>query len=239
MRQRLALIAVLAASLATVSAAAAGGGASAFASALGVRVTVPGAAAVTAGLAETPPDAEAAIPSFAWRDTVTTGPVSSSAQGLAGTRGDAVARASVSGVSLFGGEITVGLVQVQASAGASGADAEGGLALSSLSDVTVLGRAIEPATNARVVLGDWGYAVLLEERVVPAASGPPSFAGSVAGLHVYLTADHDGLPAGSEIVVGAASVDVSAGTAVRAGPLPAAPPAAVTPAAADAAPAQP
>ncbi len=187
-------------------------------------MTVPGAEVVTAGLAEAPPGAEAAIPSFAWGDAVATLAVSSSATASAETRGDALATASVSGVSLFGGEITVGLAEVKASAGASSARAGGSVALSSLSDVTVLGQAVEPAANARVVLGDWGYAVLLEERVLPASSGTPSFSASVAGLHVYLTADHGGLPAGSEIVVGFASVEVSARSATDTGPAPAAPP---------------
>ena len=228
MRQRVALIAVLAA-LAAASAAAAGGGASASAGAVGVRVTVPGAEDVTAGLVEAPPEATADVPSFALGDAVATGEVAASAGASAGTRGDAVATATVSGVSLFGGEITVGLAAVTASAGASAARAGGSVALSSLSDVTVLGQAVEPAANARVVLGDWGYAVLLEERVLPALSGTPSFAGSVAALHVYLTADHGGLPAGSEIVVGFASATASAAPVEDPGAVAVAPPASAPP----------
>jgi murein DD-endopeptidase MepM/ murein hydrolase activator NlpD len=116
----------------------------------------------------------------------------------------------VQSVSLFGGEITVDSVVVKATARASASGAQGSLAASSLSNLVVLGESVAPAVNKRVSLGDWGYAVLLEQAVVHQNSGRRGFRGFVTGLHVVLTAAHGGLPAGSEILVGYAEAAASA-----------------------------
>src|SRR5213076_3510906 len=74
--------------------------------------------------------------------------------------------------------------------------------------------------NGRVALGDWGYAITLEQAEVRSAGKTPSYRGYVTGLDIHLTADHGGLPAGSEILVGYAESWAQAGT-----PPPAVPPA--------------
>jgi murein DD-endopeptidase MepM/ murein hydrolase activator NlpD len=64
-----------------------------------------------------------------------------------------------------------------------------------------------------VALGDWGYAITLEQAEVRAPAGKtPSYRGYVTGLDIHLTADHSGLPAGSEILVGYAESWAQAGT---------------------------
>ena len=73
----------------------------------------------------------------------------------------------------------------------------------------MLGEDVEPALNESVQLGDWGYAVLLEQAVLPEDATGPGYRGFVTGVHVYLTADHGGLPAGSEILLGYAEAAVS------------------------------
>ena len=60
------------------------------------------------------------------------------------------------------------------------------------------------------MLGDWGYVVTLEQAVVRRSSPRRGFRGFVTGLHVVLTADHGGLPAGTEIMVGYAEAAASA-----------------------------
>jgi murein DD-endopeptidase MepM/ murein hydrolase activator NlpD len=53
-----------------------------------------------------------------------------------------------------------------------------------------------------VALGDWGYAVVLEQAVLWEDGESTGYRGFVTGLHVYLTAEHGGLPAGSELLIG-------------------------------------
>ena len=52
--------------------------------------------------------------------------------------------------------------------------------------------------NLRVQLGDWGYLIVLEQVAeAPVADGTKNARGAVNALHVVLTADHAGLPAGN------------------------------------------
>ena len=77
--------------------------------------------------------------------------------------------------------------------------------------------------NARVALGDWGYAITLEKAVVRKQGTRNGYRGFVTGLHVVLTAAHGGLPAGTEIMIGYGEAAASASK-----PKPAAAPAATT-----------
>jgi murein DD-endopeptidase MepM/ murein hydrolase activator NlpD len=113
-------------------------------------------------------------------------------------------------VSLFAGEVTIGSVRLAASALASGTRGTGRFGAATLEAVTVLGQSVQAAPNARVQLGDWGYAVLLEQAVVREEAERLGQRRFVVGLHVHLTADHGGLPAGSEILVGYAEAAASA-----------------------------
>jgi hypothetical protein len=183
------------------------------ASAFGVRVIVPGKATVTAGAISSPPQAAASLLSWAHSSgAVSVGEISGGTQATSsGGRGVARALTSVSSVTLFGGEITVSSVDVRASAHATASAAGGSLAYSSVSGVTVVGAAVTPGVNARVALGDWGYAVVLEQAVVRQNTNTRrGQRGFVSGLHVHLTADHGGLPAGTEIYVGYAEAAASA-----------------------------
>ncbi|MGH7359499.1 MAG: choice-of-anchor P family protein, partial [Candidatus Rokuibacteriota bacterium] len=71
-------------------------------------------------------------------------------------------------------------------------------------------KSVEAGPNARVNLADWGYAVVLEQAVVRQNSSRRGFRGFVTGLHVVLTKDHGGLPAGTEISIGYAEAAASA-----------------------------
>ena len=122
-------------------------------------------------------------------------------------------------VSLFGGEITIDGVFVKARARATGSGADGDLSASSLSNLVVMGEPVGASQNARVALGDWGYAITLEKAVVRKQGARHGYRGFVTGLHVVLTAAHGGLPAGTEIMVGYAE-----GAAAASKPRPAPPP---------------
>jgi hypothetical protein len=210
-----------------LAALAAGGSAGAVASpvaasasAFGVRVVVPGANTVTAGAISSPPQAAASLVSWAHASgAVSVGEIAAGTQATwADGRGVGRAVTSVSGVSLFGGELTADSVDLRATSRATSEVAGGSLAQSALTNVVALGQPVAPEINARVPLGDWGYAVLLEQGVVrKSTAARRGHRGFVTGIHVHLTADHGGLPAGTEIFVGYAE---AAATALKGSPAP-------------------
>jgi murein DD-endopeptidase MepM/ murein hydrolase activator NlpD len=119
----------------------------------------------------------------------------------------------VIGITLFNGEITVESLAARAKASADGADAAG----SRVTNLVVFGAQVAAAPNQRIQLGDWGYLVTLEQVVdAPVAADVRNARGSVTALRVVLTADHGGLPAGSEIVV--AHAEAAASTRIAAPP---------------------
>ena len=103
---------------------------------------------------------------------------------------------------LLEGAITVDHLLAQVSASGPETGPGGDFAGSALEGITVLGTSVVPAENARVELGGYGYAVMLEQAVQTEGAEGPGWRGFVTGLHVYLTKDHGGLPAGSEILIG-------------------------------------
>ena len=189
--------------------AAPGSGASA--RAFAIKVIAPGQSEVATASVIAPPDAVAFGGSFAFPadgSIVASGPVTASSSASSGATATATASSEVSGLTLFGGEIAVAALKVRAVANAkSGQDGTGNLSRSSISGLVVLGQAIDAAPGGRVQLGDWGYATLLVQAAAPASDG---FRGIVTALDVRLTAEHGGLPAGSEILVGYAEAAAQA-----------------------------
>ena len=180
--------------------------------AFGIRVVLPGGAVASSAAVSAPPRRNATLEGWSYADgAVVSGWTSIAARSAAGAAGStAGGSASVRSVSLFGGEVTVDGVFVKSSARASGDGADGDLSASSLSNLVVLGEPVRAGANARISLGDWGYAVTLERAVVRSRGGRPGYRGFVTGLHVVLTAAHGGLPAGTEIMVGYAEAAASA-----------------------------
>jgi murein DD-endopeptidase MepM/ murein hydrolase activator NlpD len=128
----------------------------------------------------------------------------------------------VASVSLFGGEVTAEAITSEAVAKASPSKETGGLSGSSVTNLVILGSAVMATPNARVRLGDWGYAVVLEQAVTEQKTTQRlGRRGFVSGLHVHLTSAHGGLPAGTEIFVGYAE---AAATALKAHLPPQSPP---------------
>jgi murein DD-endopeptidase MepM/ murein hydrolase activator NlpD len=183
------------------------------ASAFGVRVVVPGKKAVTAGAISSPPQSASSLVGWSYGDgAVTVGQISAGTRATTGGgRGVARSVASVSSISLFGGELTADAVSLKATAQASSSAAGGAVADSAVTNVAVFGEPVTVGINARVALGDWGYAVLLEQAVVRQNTAVRrGHRGFVAGIHVHLTADHGGLPASTEIYIGYAEAAATA-----------------------------
>src|SRR5918994_6538244 len=210
---------VLAALVLHGSAVAAPAPPKASARALAIQVVIPSGNRTTAAFVAAPPQAAASLPGYSWGNgVVTTGALATGARTTAGSASaDSVAAASLASVTLFGGEITIGSVELKTVARASGTGAGGRFAASALTSVTVLGEAVEAAVNKRVPLADWGYAVLLEQAVSGQSGTRFTKRLSTRGIHVVLTADHGGVPAGTEIIIG--SSDAAAG-APKAAPAP-------------------
>jgi murein DD-endopeptidase MepM/ murein hydrolase activator NlpD len=115
----------------------------------------------------------------------------------------ATASADVTGISLFNGEVTADGVAAHVRASAAGTAATGDFSGSGVANLVALGQPVAAAPGVRVQLADWGYITVLAEGADPSApAGQSGYRGSLTGLDVRLTADHGGLPAGTQIVVG-------------------------------------
>ena len=213
MRVRLSLgaLAALALSLAAVAALGAVEEPRASATALAVLVRVAGEADVKAAAVSGPPAGSATLERYTYPDggeLVSVRDASTGVRRSPGAGERVQASVTMQAASLFAGEIVIERLAVEARAVANGGDAGGDLSRSTLGDVGVLGERVEVAPNRRIALGDWGYLVLLEQAVLRGDSAGPGYRGFVTGAHVYLTAAHGGLPAGSEILVGYAEAAV-------------------------------
>ncbi len=119
---------------------------------------------------------------------------------------DAQAVSDVLAVSLFNGEITAESVAARAKASATAFDAIG----SGVTNLVLLGQGVTPVANQRFPLADWGYVTTLESTSeAPVADGTRNARATVTALRVVLLADHGGLPAGTEILIGHAEAAAS------------------------------
>ena len=168
-----------------------------------------GTAAGTPTVTSPPPAQPAAGGAFAYPSDgsiVAAGSTTASASTAVTTVAAAKASATVTALSLFGGEITADAVTAQTSAGTGPSGAGGNDLGSAVTNLKVEG---QPVTGTHVTLGDWGELTIGAQgidRTAPA--GAKGYRGYVTELDVHLTADHDGLPANSEIQIGYAESDV-------------------------------
>jgi murein DD-endopeptidase MepM/ murein hydrolase activator NlpD len=186
--------------------AARNGGATA--QAYAIKVIVPGQNGAATTPVSAPKDSVAfgnasAYPSS---DVVSWGASSASASASPGQTATAGASAVVSTLSLFGGEVTATSTSGRVEATANAAGARGGFDGSGVATLVVQGQAVSAGPGERVALGDWGSAIVLAQGAAPADK---SFRGNVTALDIRLNADHGGLPAGTQILVGYAEVSVT------------------------------
>jgi murein DD-endopeptidase MepM/ murein hydrolase activator NlpD len=200
--------------LALLTAGAAGAAApsqaGATARAFAIRVVVPDQPGLATTTVAAPPDqvqfsGGAAYPPDG--SLISAGSYTASASAGSGQSAYANASSEVTSVSLFGGEITASAVVARARATARPGKAAGDVSGAGIASLAVLGQPVSVGTNARVALGDWGYAITLEQGTQATADG---FRGFVTALDVVLTADHGGFPAGTEIQIGHAEVAAEA-----------------------------
>jgi murein DD-endopeptidase MepM/ murein hydrolase activator NlpD len=202
---RLAPIAALAAAGGLLLAFGAGASpsAGAAAQAWAVQIVEPGNAPVVAGALTAPHDAVSSGGQFSFPadgSVVSAGSTTTSVSAVSGPRSTAGASAAVTALSLFGGEIVADTVTAEARSLANGSSSSGEPGVTGIEGLTVLGRPLSPTAGQRLPLGDWGYAIVLKETGIAGQSS--EYDERVTALDVVLTADHGGLPAGSEIQVG-------------------------------------
>jgi murein DD-endopeptidase MepM/ murein hydrolase activator NlpD len=178
--------------------------------AFGVRVIVPGQAVFTEGYVAAPADSVGTDGGIAYPSgapVVTSGAITLSASAVASPTALATASAQVTGLSLFAGELTVERIDAKVTARADETSGTGdftGTAVSGLGGTALSGG----------LLGDWGtVAVSSGTGASTTASDARGWYGSVTALDIRLTADHGGLPAGTEIQVGYATANVRAAVA--------------------------
>ena len=118
----------------------------------------------------------------------------------------ATAESVVTGLSLFGGDVTADGVTARASAGTGFSGAGGNQGGSTVANLVALG---QPVSGNSVALADWGTLTLDTTSVDRSApAGTKGYQGGVVELDVKLTAEHDGLPPGTDIQIGFAQAAV-------------------------------
>ncbi len=188
-----------------------------------IKVIAPGQPAVGTRVLTAPDDAVAFDGAYAYPadgSIVATTSVTTSASAASGVQAAAAASSQATAVSLFKGEITVATATGEAHALASTAGASGDTGATGLTTLVVLGQPLDPTTNQQIPLGDWGYAIALEQKSQRVDKPAPGYHTFVTALDVFLTADHGGLAAGSELQIGYAEANSEAS---QSAPLPTAP----------------
>ena len=176
-----------------------------------VRVVVPNGPGGQTPAVSAPDDHVAFSGGFTYQDPashttlVTTGSANASASASTDVEASATASAEVNNLNVFNGEITATSIVAQAHATARIGAAKGDTAGSAVTGLVALGQSVSSGT---VALADWGSLTAL--AVAGNGSAATGYHGSITALEIRLTADHDGLPAGSTILIGYAEVAAQA-----------------------------
>jgi murein DD-endopeptidase MepM/ murein hydrolase activator NlpD len=178
--------------------------------AFAIKIVVPGQSGAITGYVAAPKDSVGFGAGFSYPDdgsVLTSGAVTSSASADPSQTSTASASAEVTSLSLFKGEVTVDKVdaKVRGSAGTAGSSGDFvGTAVTGVGGTAVAGN----------TLGNWGT-LSISNGVGGSADSDTRrvWHGSVTALSITLTADHGGLPAGSQILVGYAEANVDAAAA--------------------------
>lgn len=169
-----------------------------------VKISVPGGAGAATPVATSPPaGAPATGGEFSYPadgSVVSASSTTASATTSVQLHASATAESDITGLSLFKGELTADAVTARASAGTGYADAGGNQNGSTALNLKVEG---QPLVGTKATLGTWGQLTVGATGVDRSApSGAQGYRGFVTELDLHLTADHGGLPAGSEIQIG-------------------------------------
>jgi len=187
------------------------------ASAYLVRISAPGRDSVSLGDLTWPTSPTADVQSFQYPadgSVLSIGRSNASVFASTGAAATARSQANVIVVSLFAGEIVAAQVTLSATTGASARSTLADLTTSEIQGLRALGQDIPAKPGTIVPLADWGTMTVLAEASGVRKKNPPGAQASAVGLRVKLSADHGGMPAGTEITIGGiqatAVADVSA-----------------------------
>jgi murein DD-endopeptidase MepM/ murein hydrolase activator NlpD len=182
--------------------------------ALAIRITSPAGGSTTVAVASPPNGSPAVGGAFAYPgdgSVLTAQSTTASATTSVVANASAKAQAVVTGLSLFKGEISADGITASASAGTGPSGAGGNPNGSGVTNLKVAGQPV----SGSAALGDWGQLVVGGQSVDRSApSGTRGYKGAVTELDIKLTADHGGLPSGSEIQIGIVDVAVQTAPAV-------------------------
>ena len=187
--------------------------AGATARAWGIKVIVPGQDGAGTRVLTAPDDAVAFDGAFAYPadgSIVSASSVTTSVSATSGVQANAGASSQVTSLSLFKGEVVATTVTGETHAGASTTAASGDMGETAVAGLVVLSQPVTPTANQRIELGDWGYAIALEQKGQRVDKPTPGYHNFVTALDVYITADHGGLVAGSEIQIGYSEANAQA-----------------------------
>jgi murein DD-endopeptidase MepM/ murein hydrolase activator NlpD len=177
------------------------------ASAVLVRITIPGQESVSLGELTWPTNLSADVQSFQFPDDgsiVTLGRSRATVSAQPGEAATAQASAEAIALSLFAGEVVAAQITASITAGASQRSAGADISASAVRGLRALGQDVSAAPGATASLADWGVLSVLSQDSGSRGASPPGAQGSTVALRVTLTAAHGGLPAGTEIVIGRA-----------------------------------
>jgi murein DD-endopeptidase MepM/ murein hydrolase activator NlpD len=197
--------------------------AGAIARAWAIKVIVPGQPSVGTRELDAPEDAVAFDGAFSYPadgSIVSASSVTTSVTATSGTQASAGATSQVTSLQLFKGDIVATSVTGETHTSAGGASASGDIGVTGFTGLVVLGQPVTPTANQQIQLADWGYAIALEQKSQRLDKPTPGQHNVVTALDVFLTADHGGLPAQSEIQIGYAEANAQASEPA---PLPQAP----------------
>jgi murein DD-endopeptidase MepM/ murein hydrolase activator NlpD len=178
-----------------------------------IKVIVPGQAAAGTRVLDAPDDAVAFDGAFAYPadgSILTASSVTTSVSATSGTQASAGATSQVTSLAVFKDEITATTVTGETHATAGPSSASGDTGVTAIAGLVVLGQPVTPTANQQIPLGDWGYAIALEQKGQRVDTPTPGHHDFVTALDIFLTADHGGLPAQSEIQIGYAEANAQA-----------------------------
>ena len=214
---RVALVLALGATTVSIAAAATGDPApprQSSATALVAQVTVPGQPTVATTLYTAPPvvNGGGAFAHPADGSILRIGAATTTATAQPGLSSSAEASVRALAVTVLGGEISAQSITVRVGAAAGPAGATGDVGRSAITGLVVLGQPVTPSGNIQLPLADWGTLDVLGASSTT-SDEPRSAESSVTGLRIRINAEHAGLPAGTEIIVGTTTAQAVAQSA--------------------------
>lgn len=191
--------------------------------AFGIKIVTPDRGVSGSTEADAPPASSLATEGFSYPEDgsiVRVDLISGNVVATSETFASATAKVSLENVRLFGGEIAIDRMVAAANAFATANAAGGDVSETAITEGTFQGQPLNVSPNGRVELGDWGYMQTLVRTVGAGDPGTSGHHESLRALDVHITADHGGLPAGSEIIIGWAEALAQASPETRTATIP-------------------